>query len=99
MAARITVGARQWLILGALAQSRKASLPLEVIYQHMAPWMYPNEVRTALAHLYASGLVVTFKESGRVVITPRGMNARREVRKTNVPTHWPLVLPVGVSDK
>jgi hypothetical protein len=93
---RRTVGAHQWLIVGALQQSTESSLPMPVIYQHMAPWLFPSEVRAAMLPLVSKGLVVVSRDGQTVSLTEVGADARRSVGKSSVPYFWALILPVSV---
>lgn len=95
--ARHVVGAHQWLIIGALQQSESSALTFDAICQHMAPWLYPSEVRTTIAPLVRAGLIEMRRGSTMVRLLERGESVRRSVGKSNVPYFWPLVLPVEVS--
>jgi hypothetical protein len=85
--------------VGALQQSHDLTLPIEVIYQHMAPWLFPSEVHRTISPLVIAGIVESGAKGKIVRLTARGQSVRRNVGKSAVPYYWPLVLPVGVEPK
>lgn len=93
---RMVIGALQWLMVSALAQSPTQRLPIAVLYQHMAPWWFPYQVQESLLAFATSGYI-QFHDGGLVIgLSEDGAALRRESRKTEIPAYWPLVLPPGV---
>jgi hypothetical protein len=96
MIARRTVGPHQWLIVGALLQSPSSRLPIEILYQHMSPWLFPGEVRSAMAPLIRDGVIEAGAYGKVLTLTDKGEEVRRKPSKSSVPYFWALVVPPGV---
>ena len=84
------IGARQWQVLGAIAQVPDETMSTKDLYVHIRYYAGQMGMRHILDGLQDSGLITESKAAGTVRLTEKGATSRRSPGRANIPWFCPV---------